>query len=210
MSESRHKGLRSAAHTQPELHDSILQSAEKLFRTLGYLKVTVGDIAKDLGMSPANIYRFFASKVQLREALAERFTHQVEEACRRVAESDGRRTPTERLMEMIVEYHRMTLDRYITSANVHEMLNVALRENWNVVLVHKAHILKIFEQLIAEGVQEGEFVVNDISRASLLVFHSIAVFTDPSKVALLFVEDNCCEVKDMSRFVVGALKAGVV
>jgi len=210
MSDSRHRGLREAALRQPELHERILQSAEKLFRTLGYMKVTVGDIAKDLGMSPANIYRFFPSKAQLRESLAERFTHQVEEACELVAKEREGDTASDRLARMIIEYHRMTLDRYITEANVHEILNVALKENWNVVMEHKARILEIFAELIADGVKQGDFKVKDIERASLLVFHAISVFTDPSDVALLFVNDECREVTYMSRFVVGALKSGMI
>jgi Bacterial regulatory proteins, tetR family len=36
--------------------------AERLFRQIGYQKTTVGDIAKELRMSLANVYRFFESK----------------------------------------------------------------------------------------------------------------------------------------------------
>ena len=36
--------------------------AERLFREIGYQKTTVADIAKELRMSPANVYRFFDSK----------------------------------------------------------------------------------------------------------------------------------------------------
>ena len=40
----------------------IIETAEALFRRLGFAKTAVADIAAELGMSPANVYRFFASK----------------------------------------------------------------------------------------------------------------------------------------------------
>ena len=52
----------------------VVETAERLFRQFGYLKTTVGDIATELGMSPANIYRFFASKAAITEAVLQRVT----------------------------------------------------------------------------------------------------------------------------------------
>src|SRR3954452_13892587 len=45
----------------------ILDCAERLFRHYGYGKTNVADIARELGMSPANIYRFFACKVEIHQ-----------------------------------------------------------------------------------------------------------------------------------------------
>ena len=42
------------------------------FRHYGYAKTNVADIARDLGMSPANIYRFFASKTEIHQAICGR------------------------------------------------------------------------------------------------------------------------------------------
>ncbi|NKF33106.1 helix-turn-helix transcriptional regulator, partial [Pseudomonas sp. BGM005] len=58
--------------TRQENVTRILDAAERLFRHYGYSKTTVADIARDLGMSPANIYRFFASKVEIHQALCGR------------------------------------------------------------------------------------------------------------------------------------------
>ena len=39
--------------------ERILVVAERLFRQIGYQKTTVADIAKELRVSPAGVYRFF-------------------------------------------------------------------------------------------------------------------------------------------------------
>ena len=63
----------------------VVETAERLFRQFGYLKTTVGDIAAELGMSPANIYRFFASKAAITEAVLQRVTGEVVEEARAIA-----------------------------------------------------------------------------------------------------------------------------
>ncbi|HET7714600.1 MAG TPA: TetR family transcriptional regulator, partial [Bauldia sp.] len=40
-----------------ETRARIVETAEGLFRRLGFAKTTVADIAAELGMSPANVYR---------------------------------------------------------------------------------------------------------------------------------------------------------
>ena len=50
----------------------IIETAEALFRRLGFAKTAVADIAAELGMSPANVYRFFPSKNAIVEAICQR------------------------------------------------------------------------------------------------------------------------------------------
>ena len=46
--------------TKPDdTRERIMEAAEALFRRLGFAKTAVADIAAELKMSPANIYRFF-------------------------------------------------------------------------------------------------------------------------------------------------------
>jgi AcrR family transcriptional regulator len=47
-----------------EARARILEAAEEHFRRVGYNRTSVADIAAGLGMSPANIYRFFPSRMQ--------------------------------------------------------------------------------------------------------------------------------------------------
>jgi len=47
----------------------VVEAAERLFRQIGFQKTTVADIARELHMSPANVYRFFAAKSEINEAV---------------------------------------------------------------------------------------------------------------------------------------------
>ncbi len=71
----------------------IMETAEALFRRLGFAKTAVADIAAELGMSPANVYRFFPSKNAIVEAICQRCLTEVEEKAWAVARSQGARGP---------------------------------------------------------------------------------------------------------------------
>ena len=70
-----------------DTRERIMTTAEALFRRLGYTKTAVADIAAELRMSPANIYRFFNSKNAIVEAICRRCLSEVEEKAWAVARS---------------------------------------------------------------------------------------------------------------------------
>ncbi len=67
----------------------IIETADAMFRRLGYAKTAVADIAGELGMSPANVYRFFASKNAIVEAICQRCLSELDGKAWAVARSRG-------------------------------------------------------------------------------------------------------------------------
>ena len=68
--------------TAPQVHsvtdvgmwrERILDVAEEHFRHIGFQKTTVADIVKPFGMSSANIYRFFPSRMAINASVCGRF-----------------------------------------------------------------------------------------------------------------------------------------
>ena len=52
-------------HEEKEIKERILKQAEQLFLQFGYSKVTMDEIAANLGMSKKTLYKFFPSKEEL-------------------------------------------------------------------------------------------------------------------------------------------------
>src|SRR5262252_339804 len=92
-------------HVEPDTRERILVVAERLFRQIGYQKTTVADIAKELHMSPANVYRFFESKKAIHEGVARVLMGEVEVAAMAIMSKAGPATP--RLRELLTTIHRM-------------------------------------------------------------------------------------------------------
>src|SRR5258708_16410716 len=117
-------------HIEPDTRERILVVAERLFRQIGYQKTTVADIAKELRMSPANVYRFFDSKKSIHEGVACGLMGEVEVEAERIAVEPG--PAAVRLREMMTTIHRMNSERYVADSKLHEMVEIAMQESWEV------------------------------------------------------------------------------
>ena len=85
----------------------IMDAAEALFRRLGFGKTAVADIAAELRMSPANVYRFFSSKNAIVEAICQRCLGELEEKAWAAARSRGSAAERiERLVLPTLAYHK--------------------------------------------------------------------------------------------------------
>src|SRR6476661_3738083 len=159
----------------------ILETAEALFRRLGFAKTAVADIATDLGMSPANIYRFFPSKNAIVDAICQRCLSEVEEKAWAVARSKapaGQRV--ERLFLEILAYHKENL---LTERRVHDMVLVAMEQNWNAIMAHKEVMRTVVELILRDGIEAGDFEPVDPRETSQVLMRSLVGFCHPVLIA---------------------------
>jgi len=155
--------------------------AERLFRQLGYQKTTVADIAKELRMSPANVYRFFDSKKSIHEGVCRRLMGEVENASADIVAKAG--PASVRLRELIITIHRMNSERYVGDSKLHEMVEIAMQESWEVCLAHMELITKIIGSVIAQGAESGEFEVTDLPLAAMCTCTAMIRFFHPQMIA---------------------------
>jgi AcrR family transcriptional regulator len=170
-----------AEHVEPDTRERILVVAERLFRQIGYQKTTVADIAKELRMSPANVYRFFDSKKAIHEGVARGLMGPVEDAAHAIAQKPG--PAAARLRELLITVHRMNAERYVGDTKLHEMVEIAMQESWQVCVAHMQLITESVASVIAQGVASGEFEVPDMAIASLCVCTSMMRFFHPQMIA---------------------------
>ena len=69
--------------------ERVLDAAEEVLRRYGPAKATVVDVARALGVSHGSVYRHFASKAELRDAVAERWLRRVSQPLAEVADGHG-------------------------------------------------------------------------------------------------------------------------
>jgi AcrR family transcriptional regulator len=168
-------------HVEPDTRERILVVAERLFRQIGYQKTTVADIAKELRMSPANVYRFFDSKKAIHESVARSLMGEVEEAAATIKDKPG--PAAARLEELLTTVHRMNAERYVGDSKLHEMVEIAMQESWEVCLAHMELITKIIGSVIAQGAQSGEFEVTDLPLAAMCTCTAMIRFFHPQMIA---------------------------
>ncbi|MCG2631696.1 TetR family transcriptional regulator [Bradyrhizobium sp. WYCCWR 13023] len=170
-----------AEHIEGDTRDRILEVAERLFRQIGYQKTTVGDIAKELRMSPANVYRFFESKKAIHQAVAQSLMGEVELEAQRIVAKPG--PVKERFRELLTTVHRMNTERYVGDSKLHEMVEIAMEEDWEVCVAHIHRVTEAIGAVIAQGVASGDFEAPDLPLAALCTCTAMIRFFHPQMIA---------------------------
>jgi AcrR family transcriptional regulator len=170
-----------ADNIEADTRARILAVAERLFREIGYQKTTVADIAKVLRMSPANVYRFFDSKKAIHEGVARGLMGEVEDAAQAIASGPG--PAAVRLRELMKTINRMNSERYVGNSKLHEMVEIAMQESWQVCVAHMEQITGTIAEVIASGAASGEFEAPDVPSAALCSCTAMMRFFHPQMIA---------------------------
>ncbi|KQP10619.1 TetR family transcriptional regulator [Methylobacterium sp. Leaf99] len=168
--------------TAPMTRCRILETAERAFRDIGYQKTTVADIARTLRMSPANVYRFFDSKKAIHEAVIQRLMDETERRVTVASTMIGQGV-SERLSNVIRVLHRACVERCDANPRMHEMVEAAVAESWDVCAHHIERIGSVFEGLVVEGVAAGEFAVADPSLTAACLHTAVLRYCHPTLVS---------------------------
>jgi AcrR family transcriptional regulator len=190
---------------QQETKLRILTEAERLFRHYGYGKTTIADISQACGMSAANVYRFYPSKSALMEAICGRLISEMETRLYQIVRGDG--PAPDRLRTFIVEIHRNTMENLLDHHKVHEMVVVAMEEQWLAIRSHIDRIAAYLGELISDGVARGEFAPQDAKRAGKMVHTALACFCHPAMVAQKLDDEDRARPEEMAEFLIKALKS---
>jgi AcrR family transcriptional regulator len=183
----------------------IMEAAEALFRQIGYAKTTVADIASELDMSPANVYRFFPSKNAIVEAICRRCLAEVEEKAWRVARSKAPAAERmERLILEILAYHKENL---ITERRVNDIVLAAIEHSWDTIRTHKRVLGNVTELILRDGIEAGQFKPVDPHVTAGLIMRSVICFTHPLILGQCIEEGEEVESEARAsiRFVLSAI-----
>jgi AcrR family transcriptional regulator len=183
----------------------ILEVAEEHFRRIGYHKTSMADIASELGMSPANVYRFFSSRDAINESICGRVLNEVADIASAIARTNvPAMEKLDRLLTAVHRHNKMTL---VQKKHMHDLIVVAMQENWTIIKAHAERMLMILEAIIREGADTGEFDVEDAAEAARAVRSAFMPFFHPILIEHCVVhgEDTEAGVRDQIRFILKAL-----
>ncbi|MEU7585226.1 TetR family transcriptional regulator [Micromonospora sp. NPDC049230] len=158
--------------------DRILDTAEEVLRRYGPAKATVLDVARALGVSHGSVYRHFASKAALREAVAERWLARVSTPL--IDVGTGPEPAAQRLRRWLAELsgtkRRMAREDPELFDNFHQLATLSE----GAVANHLEVLAGQLSLIVADGVAAGEFSVPDAAVAGRALLQATARFHHPS------------------------------
>lgn len=148
--------------------DSIRRAAIELFRTYGFEKVSLVDIARKAHVSHVTIYNHFGGKEDLVRDIIETAIAEVVEASREVIDSD---IPFLEKLERIIAYKMDTAGQYHG-----ELMRTAVQDNPAmrefIESLWAREVDDLVRKLIAEGKELG-YINRELSQEAILYYFDI-------------------------------------
>lgn len=164
---------------QKEVREAILDATDSLLSRYGYKKMTIDDLAKEVGIGKGSVYLHFTSKEQIVLSHIDRIIEQLKGKLSAIAKSDL--PPAGRLQKMLNTrvLHRFESVQHYTQ-NLNDLLSairpsfLARRESY---FEEEA---RIFVTVIEEGQKSGKFTAGnamEIAESLILATNSLLPFS---------------------------------
>jgi AcrR family transcriptional regulator len=89
-----------AVAVREDVEDLILDAADRLLARYGYRKMTMDDLAQEVGIGKGTLYLHFRSKEEIALSRVDRIVRRIVEQLRQIAEGDA--SPADKLTEMLI------------------------------------------------------------------------------------------------------------
>jgi AcrR family transcriptional regulator len=166
----------------PTTDGRILVIAADHVRRFGFERTTVVGVAREAGMSHANVYRYFPSKVALADSLTADWLRGIEAVLAEVADApDPADDKLERMLLALAASHR---DRLEQEPNLFDLYVGAYEAMRGVARKHRARVRMLIDRAVEEGMAAEMFPVRRRDRAVTLVLDAVFRFVHPVAVRI--------------------------
>jgi AcrR family transcriptional regulator len=156
-------------------------------------------------MSPSNVYRFFPSRDAINESICGRVLNEVADIAYAIARSNA--SAMDKLDRLLTAVHHHNKTTLVEEKHMHDLIVVATQENWTIIKAHVERMVAIFEAIIREGIEAGEFEVEDAAKAVRAVKSAFTPFFHPILIehGVQHGEDTEAGLREQIRFILKAL-----
>ena len=162
--------------------ERILAAAEDVLRRYGPGKATVVDVAQALGVSHGSVYRHFASKAALRDAVLRGWLQRVTAPLQAIAAS--RAAPPARLRQWLAALREIKRDKVLGDPELFATYGALAADAREVIGEHVEHLQQQIASIIAAGMASGDFRKVDARTAAQAILDATSRFHYPGMAHL--------------------------
>lgn len=168
--------------------DIILEAAVNRFSEYGYNKTTMAEIAKDAGMSAANIYRYYKNKEEIAAACAKGCI------CDRLdilksAIRNTSLTAAKKLEKYVLTTLQDSQEMFLENKKIDEVVMEITKNRPDLVHEKINNENALLTEIIAYGNQTGEFDVDDVIESAATIHSMLLLFDVPMFMPLFTKEE---------------------
>ncbi len=173
--------------TKDKTREAILAAATGLFERYGPVKTSMADIARELRMSPPNLYNFYPSRDAILEAIGTRdllaLQRDITDA---IARTSG---DWERLAVMFMSTARHMHDKLGNEKDILQLQALERKNRWKFVEDFHAFLCSTAETVLRDAIAAGRLAHDDPSGAVSALFDCMISAWDPVLI-LKFQRDD--------------------
>ena len=205
--ETKAPATRRPRKSAEETRIEILNTAERLFRTHGYASVAIADIAAEISMSPANVFKHFRTKTSLVDAIA---TRAIEETVDSLRELSRDCPAPDRLLALARRLMQEHLSGRMDAPFVFEMILVTISEELDCGDRFRHMVVEVIADIIEQGRREGVYHVTDVPRFANAAFDALACVIHPVMTGLENADIMATRCNDVVALIDAALRLPLV
>jgi len=188
-----------------EMSSKILDAAEARFRTYGFGKTTMAEIASDIDMSTANLYRYFENKLAIGSAMAGRCFNTREMILAEVVSRAGI-SESERLEIFVLEMLKYGHSQFSDEPKMSELVDAIIKKLPGLIQSQVDSEKKFISTILQQGCDSNEFDIENIDEMSSYVLAAVVKFSSPFFIEMYPIT----EMERLAKGVVSLILNGLV
>lgn len=139
-----------------ERRNEILDTAERLFVSKGYMKTTVNDILREIGIAKGTFYHYFKSKEEVMDAIILRIVNTDVAAAKKIASNSNIPVIDKLFQILMAQMPKAGENKEKMIEQFHQPNNAEMHQKSLVQAI--VHLTPVLTEVIEQGIKERVFV----------------------------------------------------
>lgn len=188
-----------------KIRADIVEAAQSRFRIYGYGKTTMAEIAADVRMSAANLYRYFSNKQDIAAVCARQCMEDLQGMLKAVlAVPDA--TAEQRLHHFVQTALHYHFDLMHESPRLNELVDTISQNHRELIYERNIVMEGLIAEILEQGNLDGEFAVEDVQTSAAAILKSTVLFSVPYFMHLYTLEEFEKMAIDVVSLIINGLK----
>jgi AcrR family transcriptional regulator len=188
------------------IRDRILDATVEQLRRHGPGKTGVVDVARALDMSHSNVYKHFASKSALFDAVAKRWLAHVMAPLTKIT-ADKKTPAPKRLKAWVRQLAEIKRKKVLDDPEMFAVYSAINAEAHEVVEQHVAHLHDEVGEILRDGAKAGDWSLKSADGAAKMILNATSRFHHPATVQLDAGKSDLKELDVLVDVLIAGLQA---
>lgn len=189
--------------TSRQIREKIIILAEKKIKNYGFHRFTLTDLARDLNISQAALYKHVTGKEALLDLISQKWLTRIDDELEKISEEQLK--PDKLIVKWFINYYTLTKKKIKNDPEIYKTFNMLAQAEKHFVQNHLSRINKQLTLLVERASKQGKLTKQPVSKVVDLLLESTTMFHHPR----LMVEQKEKDRTEELTLLVNTILAGL-